>query len=45
MNYEAYIPKALELVSAWESPPEDFAQVVDGAECETNVSQLSDSDL
>ena len=28
MNYEAYIPEALELVSAWEIPLEDFAQVV-----------------
>ena len=28
MNYEDYIPDALLLVSAWEVPEEDFAQVV-----------------
>ncbi|EED35833.1 hypothetical protein NOR51B_1780 [Luminiphilus syltensis NOR5-1B] len=28
MNYEDYIAEALEIVSAWEVPPEDFAQVV-----------------
>jgi hypothetical protein len=28
MNYEAYLSEALELVSAWEIRPEDFAQVV-----------------
>jgi hypothetical protein len=28
MNYEAYLSEALELVSAWEVRPEDFAQVV-----------------
>ena len=28
MNYEHYIPEALDIVSAWEVPPEDFARVV-----------------
>jgi len=28
MNIEDYIPEALEMVSAWELPEEDFAQAV-----------------
>lgn len=28
MDYESYIADALEIVSAWEVPPEDFAHVV-----------------
>ena len=28
MEYENYIPDALEIVSAWEIPTEDFASVV-----------------
>jgi hypothetical protein len=28
MNHENYINEALEIVSAWEVPEEDFAQVV-----------------
>jgi hypothetical protein len=28
MEYENYIPDALEIVSAWEVPVEDFASVV-----------------
>jgi len=27
-DYEAYIPDALEMVSAWEVPEEDFSRVV-----------------
>ena len=27
-TYEDYIPDALEIVSAWEVPEEDFAQIV-----------------
>ena len=28
MNYQDYIPEALEIVSAWEIQSQDFAQVV-----------------
>lgn len=28
MDYQQYIPDALEMVSAWEIPEEDFAQAV-----------------
>lgn len=28
MNYQTYIPEALEIVSAWDIELEDFAQVV-----------------
>jgi hypothetical protein len=28
MDYTLHIPEALELVSAWEVPPEEFAQAV-----------------
>jgi hypothetical protein len=42
MNYEAYIPEALELVSAWEIPLEDFAQVVND---QARIMAGTDTDL
>ena len=42
MNYQIYIPEALEIVSAWEIEPEDFAQVVND---QARIMAATDLDL
>ena len=42
MNYQTYIPEALEIVSAWEIEPEDFAQVVND---QARIMAATDLDL
>ena len=45
MNYEDYITEALDIVSSWEVPEEDFAQVVNDQArlmCGMNLEPSSD---
>ena len=45
MNYEDYISDALNMISAWEVPEEDFAQAVNDQArlmCGTNLEPSSD---
>jgi hypothetical protein len=48
MNHEDYIPEALEMVSTWEIPEKDFAQVVNDQArlmCGLNLEPSSDLPL
>jgi ferredoxin len=48
MNYEDYIADALDMVSAWEVPEEDFAQIVNDQArlmCGTNLEPSIDLQL